>query len=554
MGGLKVVGFKDISFVAKLRGVIILLSLLLGLVSIAGWIGLRYMSQETGTLGHTYLPAMNTLLQADRDLYQAVTAEWLALAVSPESQEYRQALEDRRENIGQATGRVKRFSETMEMTPEMSEKVSNFMRLIETWDQASKAVLEQRKTDTSEKARVQAVARFAALDDQFQQARDEIDFLTELSEKASDDAVTSADNMADESQLTLILAAGVGIVLCLVIAIWFPLLMSRPLKRVMDSLTQFAEGEGDLTRRLEVAGHDEFGQLSELFNRFVDKLHEIISQVSDVTSRLTTTSEELSAITQQTSQSVQTQRNDTEQVATALNEMSATSAEVAENASYTASAARKSDEQVGKGRSQVAETSRRVGQLAKEVEKAATAINQLEGHSQEIGQVVDVIQSIAEQTNLLALNAAIEAARAGEHGRGFAVVADEVRTLASRTQQSTQEIREMIERVQEGASHAARSVEAGRDEAQATVTEAEATSAVLEVIVEEVSQISDRTTQIASAAEEQRSVTEDVNQSVVNISQVSLQTAEGADQTAKASEELNQLAALQQGLVGRFRV
>ncbi len=545
---------NDISFVLKLRGVIILISLLLIVVTAVGWMGVRHLSQESMILGHTYLPAMNHLLQADRDLYQAVTAEWQALAVEPGSETFRQAVADRQENIDQAFGRVKKFSMEMEMTPAMTENVSAFNKLIAAWDSASKAVLDHRMTDNSEQARIHAVTAYAALDGDFQKARDEIDKLTELAETASAAAVTEAEALADDAQLLLGVSAGVGVALCILIAVWFPLLVSRPLSRVMESLREFAEGEGDLTRRLDVTGNDEFGQLSELFNRFVVKLQEIIRQVSDVTTRLAATSEELSAITHQTSQSVQTQRNDTEQVATALNEMSATAAEVAQNATRTATAAHESDEQVSKGRNQVEATTQRITQLAREVEKAATEIKQLEDNSQEIGQVVDVIQGIAEQTNLLALNAAIEAARAGEYGRGFAVVADEVRTLASRTQKSTQEIRDMIERVQARASQAARSVESGRDEAQATVKEAEVTSGVLEAIVREVSLISENTMQIANAAEEQRAVTEEVNRSVSSISDVSMQTAEGAEQTAKASEELSQLAAMQQSLVGRFRV
>lgn len=546
--------FRDISFIIKLRGVIILISILLLIISAAGWTGLRSISKETYSLGHTYLPSINTLLQADRDLYQAVTAQWLALAVEPGSAEYLAAVKDKEENVGQAIQRVDKFSEIMEMTPEMDEKVKNFNSFLDSWVQGSKAVLEQRASGNSEDARKMAVAKFAALDSQFQQARDEIDSLTELSEKASNGAVESADALAKKAQNTMLVAAGASVVLSVFILIWFPQLISRPLNRVMQSLTQFAEGEGDLTRRLEVAGRDEFGQLSEQFNLFIDKLHEIISQVADVTTRLAATSEELSVITQHTGESVRVQRNDTEQVATALNEMSATAAEVAQNATHTASAASETDDQVSKGRNQLDATSKRITALADEIEKAVTSIKQLEGQSLEIGQVVDVIQSIAEQTNLLALNAAIEAARAGEHGRGFAVVADEVRTLASRTQKSTQEIRDMIEHVQEGATHAVRSVEAGRNEVHATVKEAHETSTVFEAIADEVSKISDRTTQIASAAEEQRSVTEDVNHSVVNISEMAMQTAEGADQTAQASKELSELAALQQGLVGRFKI
>ncbi|MET0091022.1 MAG: methyl-accepting chemotaxis protein [Candidatus Thiodiazotropha sp.] len=538
----------------KLRIVIGIVSLLLILITAIGWTGIRHLTQENQTLGHTFLPAIDTLLQADRDLYQAVTAEWQALATSPDSPEFQQAVTDWRENIEQAVTRVEKFAQLMEMSSEMEANVSSFKRLIGEWERASKELIEQRRSDNSETLRSQLVAAYMALDTQFQKARDEIDHLTELAENASKSEVTDSEQLADDAQWSLLTAAAIGIILCIVIIVGFPILISRPMQRIMASLEQFADGEGDLTRRLDVQGRDEFGLLSALFNRFIDKLQEIIRQVSDVTTRLAATSEELSAITRQASHSVQAQRSDTDQVATALTQMSATAAEVAQNANRTASAARETDEQVSNGRNQVSETTESIIQVAREVEQAASAINQLVNQSQEIGQVVDVIHSIADQTNLLALNAAIEAARAGEQGRGFAVVADEVRTLASRTRQSTQEIRDMIERVQEGANHAAFSVKSGQEKVQSTVEVAEATSAVLEEIVKQVSVISDNTSQIANAAEEQRAVTEEVNRSVSNISEIATQTAEGADQTAKASEELSRLASQQQGLVSRFRV
>lgn len=546
--------FKDISFILKLRSVLILISLLLLLVSMLGWRGVSMLTHEVEDLSHKFMPAMNDLLQADRDLYQALTAGWLTLTVEPGSQKFQEAIKDRDENIGQAVDRVKRFSKEMEMTSEMNASVDEFLKLINTWEQKSKAIIDARSSDYSEEARAKAFNDYSDSDNQFQKARDEIDKLTELSEVASSEAVTNSELIASNARITLLSIASFGIILCVIISIWFPNLISKPLKRVMESLKQFAEGEGDLTRRIEIDGDDEFGRLSVLFNGFVDKLQEIISQVSDVTSRLATTSEELSAITKQSSDSVQVQRHETDQVATALNQMTATATEVARNATQTATSARESDEQVVKGKSQVESTTNSISQLASEVAVAADSIKQLENQSLEIGNVIDVIQSIAEQTNLLALNAAIEAARAGEQGRGFAVVADEVRTLASRTQKSTLEIRDIIERVQAGATHAVRSVESGHEKAKMTVIAAEETSLTLEAIVKEVSVISENTTQIASAAEEQRTVTEEVSRSVSNISDGATQSAEGAEQTARASEELSQLAVQQKNLIARFRV
>ncbi|WP_275098742.1 methyl-accepting chemotaxis protein [Sedimenticola hydrogenitrophicus] len=544
----------DISIKTKLRAVILAISLILLGVAVAGWIGIRHLGNQTVLLGESYMPALDYLLQADRDLYQAVTAQWETLAIEPGSDNYARILKDRDENVSQALERIGKFSQSMPMTAQMRELKVQFEQLIGEWDKATQAVLDERAADASEATRILAIKRYTELGDKFQQARSRIDQLTELAEAASRAAVISAEEMGGEARATLLVSSGLGLALCLVFGVWFPMQISRPLRLVMASLSEFAEGEGDLTRRLEVHGRDEFGQLSGLFNRFIDKLQEIIRQVSDVTVRLAAAAEELSVITTQTSQSVQTQRSETAQVATALNQMSATAVEVAQNATHTASAARESDEQVSKGRTQVMATTRHIGQLAQEVESAAEAIHRLVVDSQEIGQIVDVIQGVAEQTNLLALNAAIEAARAGEHGRGFAVVADEVRTLASRTQKSTKEIREMIERLQDAAALAARSVETGREEARSTVEEAEATSRILDAIVEEVSRISDTTAQIASAAEEQRAVTEEVSRSVVSISEMATQTADGAQQTAMASEELSQLAAQQQSLVGKFRV
>jgi methyl-accepting chemotaxis protein len=195
-----------------------------------------------------------------------------------------------------------------------------------------------------------------------------------------------------------------------------------------------------------------------------------------------------------------------------------------------------------------------IGDLAKEVEKAAGVIQQLEGESKNIGSVLDVIKSIAEQTNLLALNAAIEAARAGEQGRGFAVVADEVRTLAGRTQESTSEIEEMITRLQSGANNAVKVMEEGKDMTQVGVEQAASAGEALQTINEAVTKISDMNTQIASAAEEQSAVTEEINRSIVNINQVAEQSATGAGHVASASDDLARLAEQLKGLVENFKV
>jgi methyl-accepting chemotaxis protein len=269
---------------------------------------------------------------------------------------------------------------------------------------------------------------------------------------------------------------------------------------------------------------------------------------------LASAAEEMSAIMEETHRGTQQQQSETSQVVTAMNQMTATVQEVARHATEAAAAANNADQASIEGKQVVINTMKAIEDLSSEVHSAASVIGQLEKDSENIGAVLDVIKGIAEQTNLLALNAAIEAARAGEQGRGFAVVADEVRTLASRTQQSTQEIQEMIEKLQAGAQSAVKVMDDSRSRAEDSVSQAAQAGTSLEAITRAVSQITDMNTQIATAAEQQSSVAEEINRNVVNISDIVDRTAEGAQQTSTASEELANLAGQLQQLVNQFKV
>lgn len=311
---------------------------------------------------------------------------------------------------------------------------------------------------------------------------------------------------------------------------------------------------GDLTQSIDVDSEDEIGELLGAMNGMRQKMLDMLSKISGTTEQLSAASEELSAITTQTSSIIQRQHAETEQVATAMNEMTSTVQEVAQNINHTASAAHEANEHTVSGQKIVGQAVVQVGQLADQIEQASATINDLEQQTEGINTVLDVIKGIAEQTNLLALNAAIEAARAGEQGRGFAVVADEVRTLAGRTQKSTEEINHMIEKLQSGSQRAVEVMEKSREQARTVVEHATESGTALSTIATAVTKINDMSTQIASAAEEQSSVSEEINRNIVKINDMANDTADGAEQTSVASQDLARMATELQGVVSQFSV
>ena len=340
--------------------------------------------------------------------------------------------------------------------------------------------------------------------------------------------------------LVIAMALGILIIVVLLLRILTQRLILQPLAQAVKMAARIADGR--LDNRVQVRSADEVGQLLSSLEQMQTALRHFIGKVSQASEQVSQAASELSGVTAQTVNGVMDQRSRTDQVAAAMTEMSATVAQVAGNAVETAEATRAADAQTEQGQQVVDNAVSAIQRLAGEIEQAASVMHALAEDSERIGGVLVVIRSIAEQTNLLALNAAIEAARAGEQGRGFAVVADEVRTLASRTQASTEEIQGMIERLQGGARQSVERVGAGQERARQGVELIQSVAQALKAISESVARINDMSAQIASASEQQSAVAEDVNGNVLRITEVAQVTSQNAQRTAAAAEQLGGLA------------
>lgn len=545
--------FNNLGFRWKLVLPITVLAVLLASVAT---LAMRQVGQLGGTvnqLADEYVKALDYLLQADRDLYQALVAERSMMFVDENSDEFKQLAAMHDENIEQAQTRATKFFETTQSETARA-RADEFQALFGSWATTTGEIERQRR-EGGPVGRSNAIKlSFNEGEAQFGAMRDVLDQLTEQVQKEIAAAVGQAHDRVDSSFWMQSLSLAAGLAVCVLLAFVFPPLITRPLRRVIHTIDDLANGNGDLTLRVPADSKDELGHLASSLNQFLDKLHDLISRLAATASTVKDGSGRLAQLNDKAQEMLAAQHTATDSVATAVNELAATVQEVAKSASDAASSAGRADADARSGNARVQDSLASIHELAQDVARAAEVIQRLEGESEKVGSVLDVIRGIAEQTNLLALNAAIEAARAGEQGRGFAVVADEVRTLASRTQQSTTEIQAMIEQLQAGARSAVTVMTEGQKKVTLGVERAESVQQSLNEIAAAVASINDMNTQIASAAEEQTVVTEDINRNVTEINATAALSAQTAAEVSHASGTLSEQAEELDAVVKNFKI
>ncbi|GAB1621907.1 methyl-accepting chemotaxis protein [Agarivorans albus] len=524
-------------------------ALLLILVSLIGFNVGKSTYSSLLTVEENILPALAAVLNADRDLYQARVAELEALEAP--SSALAGLMDDYQENAEQAHQRMQKFKELLSDYPGATQGLQSFEQKFNQWKKPSNEVFTLLKNGNKK----QAIALSSGQSVQsFESLRELYNIATEAAEKLADDIEqqSSADVTSQLSMLGVV--ASIAVVLSILLAYFGPKVLVDAINRITTRINDITQGDGDLTQRLEVQRNDEIGELATSFNQFVDLLEGLIGNVNKFSQELNQSIAGIAQKSEQTTEVSKEQNQSVEMIATAVTQMAAAIREVANNANHAAEEINTVNSQTEQGQNVTKESVEHISLLSNTVQEAANVVENLSQDSDRIASVLDVIRGIAEQTNLLALNAAIEAARAGEQGRGFAVVADEVRSLASKTQQSTEDIQKMIEALQSGVTQAVDAINKGSTVAEGTVDLAGQTLEALNQILESTSKVSEVSVSTATSTEEQSHVTEDIDRNLTELAdKTRINLENSSDSLAAAQLAIEKAEQLNQQL-SRFKV
>lgn len=543
--------YKNLSFRKKLLIPSVILIFVIAVTSVISISNVSSLEYDANKLADENLPNQDLVLQADKDLVQVQAAERSLLYLQAGSPRFQEQARLQEINLGQAYSRISKISS---QNRQLNSLKSEFLRKFEQWQTTTKSIT-QRLQSTNEASRNQAAEdSFEKSNNEFRALRDMLDKIIEIIVAETNEATERVQARVIEIDSLLLFSAVVSLSICVFFITVLPAMVTRSLEQVANSLRDITRGDGDLTKRIAVDSQDELGQLSQLFNQFLDNLQVIITKVAQSTTHLSSSTQELNTVSNESKMALEHQRKATESVALATEQMNVSVQQMASSALDAANDARTANESATDGQKVVKGTIEIIQELSGDITFAQESIEKLASDSQNIGSVLDVIETIAEQTNLLALNAAIEAARAGEQGRGFAVVADEVRSLAAKTQQSTEEIKAMIEQLQKGSSEAVDAITISNQKMIQSVDVIATADESLQEINKAVTHIYSLNTQISDTAKHQTSATEAINNNVQNIVQESDKTLDNAKTVSDSSRELDILATDLTRLVGNFKL